>query len=79
MRVRYRGPEDAIELALSGACLTFPRDEWVDPDTLAADAFVSPEHLAIALGSLGGQWEIDPDEPKRKSKTAPADDQENDR
>lgn len=78
MRVRYVGPEDAIELAVPGACLTFPRGKWLDPEKVALAASVPVHHLDIILGSLGEAWEIE-DESKpdaRKGKASTSDDEE---
>lgn len=78
MKVRYRGPEEAIDLALPGACLTFPRLKWLDPAKLADEAGVPAHHLDVILGALGDDWETDDDKKTTaKSATPSADEQEN--
>lgn len=74
MRVRFTGDDESRDLAISGACLVFPRGKWLDPEQLAAEANVPVEHLAIVVRGLGPGWEIDEKPPRtREAKTTTPD------
>lgn len=70
MRVRYTGPEEAVDLALPGACIQFERLTWLDLEEACEAAGIDPAHAAIAARGLKTSpvWEIDT---KTKTKSTP--------
>jgi hypothetical protein len=63
-RVRYRGDDEARNLALPGGFIRFDRMQWVDVEAAAADAGIGAHHVPVVLAGLGDDFEIE--QPKSK-------------
>lgn len=66
MRVRYCGPDDAVDVPLPGGSIRCPRGKWLDLEAEAAAVGVAAHHIPIVLRGLLPREDFESESPRKK-------------